>query len=389
MDILEMQEKVLDLKKRMSEIISTGEQEARELYESETTELDEIRSQIDALENDIKAKEEENRNIIKTENKENKKEVRKMNLISMINSVLENRQFTEDEVKAMAEARAEFAKSGINTRGQIAYRGIAATVEGAGKEAVAEDKWNLEVAVRNNLVATKMGADFISGLKGDISIPKYAGSNVLWKGETATAEDGQGEFSEVMLQPKRLTATLDISKQFLLQDTVDAEALLIRDLAAAVAEKLDETIFGNGEGDANTPAGLFAGVDATKAIAEVNYKDVLDLESAVEAKNGHSYIFVVNPRVKFALKGTQMANGLQMVYAGNEIDGYKTISSNSVVEKGMICMDPRELVIGQWGGYDITVDPYTKAADGQVRLVINAYFDAKLRGDKIAKVIFN
>ena len=76
MDILEMQEKVLDLKKRMSEIISTGEQEARELNENETTELDEIRSQIDALENDIKAKEEENRNIIKTENKENKKEVR-------------------------------------------------------------------------------------------------------------------------------------------------------------------------------------------------------------------------------------------------------------------------------------------------------------------------
>lgn len=389
MDILEMQEKVLDLKKRMSEIISTGEQEARELNENETTELDEIRSQIDALENDIKAKEEENRNIIKTENKENKKEVRKMNLISMINSVLENRQFTEDEVKAMAEARAEFAKSGINTRGQIAYRGIAATVEGAGKEAVAEDKWNLEVAVRNNLVATKMGADFISGLKGDISIPKYAGSNVLWKGETATAEDGQGEFSEVMLQPKRLTATLDISKQFLLQDTVDAEALLIRDLAAAVAEKLDETIFGNGAGDANTPAGLFAGVDATKAIADVNYKDVLDLESAVEEKNGHNYMFVVSPKVKFALKGTQMANGLQMVFAGNEIDGYKTISSNSVVDKGMICMDPRELVIGQWGGYDITVDPYTKAADGQVRLVINAYFDAKLRGDKIAKVIFN
>lgn len=389
MDILEMQEKVLDLKKRMSEIISTGEQEARELNENETTELDEIRSQIDALENDIKAKEEENRNIIKTENKENKKEVRKMNLISMINSVLENRQFTEDEVKAMAEARAEFAKSGINTRGQIAYRGIAATVEAAGKEAVAEDKWNLEVAVRNNLVATKMGADFISGLKGDISIPKYAGSNVLWKGETATAEDGQGEFSEVMLQPKRLTATLDISKQFLLQDTVDAEALLIRDLAAAVAEKLDETIFGNGAGDANTPAGLFAGVDATKAIADVNYKDVLDLESAVEEKNGHNYMFVVSPKVKFALKGTQMANGLQMVFAGNEIDGYKTISSNSVVDKGMICMDPRELVIGQWGGYDITVDPYTKAADGQVRLVINAYFDAKLRGDKIAKVIFN
>jgi HK97 family phage major capsid protein len=388
MNILEIQEQVLELKQRMNEIISNGENETRELNEDETNELAEIRTKIDTLEEEIKTKEEENRQITKNENKENK-EVRTMNLINMINAVLENRQFSEDEVKTMAEARAEFAKSGINTRGQIAYRGVAATVEGAGKEAIAEEKWNLEVAVRNNLVATKMGADFISGLKGDISIPRYAGSNVLWKGETATAEDGQGEFSEVMLQPKRLTATLDISKQFLLQDTVDAEAMLIRDLAAAVAEKLDETIFGAGEGDANTPAGLFSGVTATKALGEITYKDVLDLESAVEEKNGHSYMFVVNPRVKFALKGTQTANGLQMVYAGNEIDGYKTISSNSVVEKGMICMDPRELVIGQWGGYDITVDPYTKAADGQVRLVINAYFDAKLRGDKIAKVLFN
>ena len=388
MNILEIQEQVLELKQRMNEIISNGENETRELNEDETNELAEIRTKIDTLEEEIKTKEEENRQITKNENKENK-EVRTMNLINMINAVLEGRQFSEDEVKTMAEARAEFAKSGINTRGQIAYRGVAATVEGAGKEAIAEEKWNLEVAVRNNLVATKMGADFISGLKGDISIPRYAGSNVLWKGETATAEDGQGEFSEVMLQPKRLTATLDISKQFLLQDTVDAEAMLIRDLAAAVAEKLDETIFGAGEGDANTPAGLFAGVTATKALGEITYKDVLDLESAVEEKNGHNYMFVVNPRVKFALKGTQTANGLQMVYAGNEIDGYKTISSNSVVEKGAICMDPRELVIGQWGGYDITVDPYTKAADGQVRLVINAYFDAKLRGDKIAKVLFN
>lgn len=388
MNILEIQEQVLELKQRMNEIISNGENETRELNEDETNELAEIRTKIDTLEEEIKTKEEENRQITKNENKENK-EVRTMNLINMINAVLEGRQFSEDEVKTMAEARAEFAKSGINTRGQIAYRGVAATVEGAGKEAIAEEKWNLEVAVRNNLVATKMGADFISGLKGDISIPKYAGSNVTWKGETATAADGQGEFSEVMLQPKRLTATLDISKQFLLQDTVDAEAMLIRDLAAAVAEKLDETIFGAGEGDANTPAGLFAGVTATKALGDITYKDVLDLESAVEEKNGHNYMFVVNPRVKFALKGTQTANGLQMVYVGNEIDGYKTISSNSVVEKGAICMDPRELVIGQWGGYDITVDPYTKAADGQVRLVINAYFDAKLRGDKIAKVLFN
>jgi HK97 family phage major capsid protein len=387
MNILELQEKSLELRNQLAEVIANGQKEERELNEEETSKMAEIRSQIDEINAQIAEIENENRTIeIKNNNIE--KEIRTMSLVKMINAVLENRSFTEDEAKVMSEARADFAKSGISPKGQIVYRSIAATVAGAGQENVAEDKWNLEVAVRNNLIATKMGADFVGNLVGDVSIPQYGGSNVLWKGETATAEDGQGTFTEVTLAPKRLTATLDISKQFLLQDSNDAEAMLIRDLAAAVAEKLDKTVFGAEKLD-NAPVGLFNGVAAEKGIADMTYDDVLALEETVELANGTNYMFIVNPKVKFALKGTQMANGLQMVFAGNEIDGYKTISSNSVADKGIICMDPRELVIGQWGGYDITVDPYTKAADGQVRLVINAYFDAKLRGNKVAKAIFN
>lgn len=387
MNILELQEKSLELRAQLAEVIANGQKEERELNETEVNAMAELRSQIDEINAQIEAIEAENRTIEKENNITEKKEIRTMSLVKLINTVVEGRNFTEDEVKAMSEARADMAASGIAPKGQIVYRSIAATVEGQGKETVAEDKWNLEVAVRNNLIATKMGADFVGGLVGDVSIPKYAGSNVTWKGETATADDGAGAFTEVTLAPKRLTATLDVSKQFLLQNSADVESILIRDLAAAVAEKLDKTIFG-AETIANAPEALFAGVETGKAIADMNYDDVLALEEAVELANGSNYMFLVNPKVKFALKGTQMANGLQMVFAGGEIDGYKTISSNSVADKGIICMDPRELVIGQWGAYDITVDPYTKAGDGQVRLVINAYFDAKLRGNKVAKAIF-
>ena len=383
-NILELQEELLDLRTKMDNIITAGESEARELNEVETNEMAEIRKQIDEIEGQINAMEEQNKI-----NKNKKSKIsRKMNLINMINSVIEGRQFTEDEVKAMAEARADFAKSGISPKGQIVYRTINATQPGQGEETVIEDKWNLEVAIRNNLIASKMGCDYVGGLIGTCSIPKYSGSNVKWAGETATAEDGQGEFSEVTLNPHRLTATLDVSKQWLLQSSYEAEAMLIRDLASAVAEKLDMTIFGTGEGDTNTPAGIFSGITAEKAISEINYKDVLKLEEEVEGQNAHNYMFICNPKVKFALKGTQMANGLQMVFEGNEIDGYRTISSNSVVDKGIVCLDPRELVVGQWGGVDIIVDPYTKAADGQVRLVVNAYFDAKLRGEAVAPMIF-
>lgn len=387
-NILELQEQSLELRNRLAELIANGQKEERELNEEETSQMAEIRSQIDEINAQIAEIEKENRTIEINNNLENK-EIRTMSLVKMINAVVEGRNFTEDEVKAIAEARADFAKSGLQSNGQIVYRSVMATVEGQGKETVAEDKWNLEVAVRNNLVATAMGADFVGGLVGDVSIPQYAGSNVMWKGEAETAENGRGAFSEITLAPKRLTATLDVSKQFLLQNSADVEAILIRDLAAAVAEKLDKTIFGAEGGDGNRPAGLFEGVGAEKSINDVTYEDVLGLEEKVELANGSNYMFLVNPKVKFALKGTQMANGLTMVYNGGEIDGYKTISSNSVADKGIICMDPRELVIGQWGSYDITVDPYTKAADGQVRLVINAYFDAKVRGNKIAKALFD
>ena len=172
MNTLELKESLINLRARISEIISTGEAEKRELTTDENTELVELKAKVDEIENDIKTNEEENRKLQKDNNTNTKKENRNMSLITMINNVLENRTFNEVDAKAMAEARADFAKAGISPKGQIVLRSINATTAGEGMENVAEDKWNLEVAVRNNLVATKMGADFVGGLVGDVSIPK-------------------------------------------------------------------------------------------------------------------------------------------------------------------------------------------------------------------------
>ena len=55
----------------------------------------------------------------------------------------------------------------------------------------------------------------MTGLVGNVSIPKYSGSNVTWETEVGAASDGAGTFSEVELSPKRLTAYIDVSKQLL------------------------------------------------------------------------------------------------------------------------------------------------------------------------------
>ena len=378
MTITEIKEDILNLRSELQNLISNGEQEQRELNEGETSRMAEIAKDIQEKEKQLEELENENRKL----NEKNKNQ--------KTNKQMEIRLF--DLIKGVANGNLTEEQRQFVNGNKIDYRGtIMATVEGQGEENVPEEKKGLDVAIRNASVLNKIGATWFSNAVGDISIPKYAGSNVTWKGESVAADDGASAFTETVLSPKRLTAYIDISKQFLAQDSNDAESILINDLANAVAEKLDKTIFGTGSGDANTPAGILQGDYVTTGtdITAVTYNNVLDLESAVEKKNGYDFMFIANPKVKYALKGTQMASGLQMVWDRNEIDGYKAVVSNSVADKGVICMNPQDLAVATWSGVEIVVDTVTRAIYNEVRVVVNYLVDAKLRGNRISGEIFS
>lgn len=378
MTITEIKEDILNLRSELQNLISNGEQEQRELNEGETSRMAEIAKDIQEKEKQLEELENENRKL----NEKNKNQ--------KTNKQMEIRLF--DLIKGVANGNLTEEQRQFVNGNKIDYRGtIMATVEGQGEENVPEEKKGLDVAIRNASVLNKIGATWFSNAVGDISIPKYAGSNVTWKGESVAADDGASAFTETVLSPKRLTAYIDISKQFLAQDSNDAESILINDLANAVAEKLDKTIFGTGSGDTNTPAGILQGDYVTTGtdITAVTYNNVLDLESAVEEKNGYDFMFIANPKVKYALKGTQMASGLQMVWDRNEIDGYKAVVSNSVADKGVICMNPQDLAVATWSGVEIVVDTVTRAIYNEVRVVVNYLVDAKLRGNRISGEIFS
>ena len=65
-----------------------------------------------------------------------------------------------------------------------------------------------------------------------------------------------------------------------------------------------------------------------------------------------------------------------MVYENGEVDGTKAYNTSNVSGTNYVYGDFSNLAIGSWGGVDLTVDPYTKAADGQIRLVVNMFVDA-------------
>jgi len=381
MNILELQEKRLNLQNELTNIVN--ESETRALEDNENSRLAEIRTEIDGIDKEIEEIEAENRKLQQEQknNKENK-----------TNNKMEIRLF--DVIKGVAEGNVTDEMRSMVNGNKITYRAneIVAGVDAQGGYNVPEEKKDLFMAIRNASVLNKIGATWFSNAVGDISIPKYAGSTCGWKGEIDAADNGAGAFSEVVLTPKRLTAYLDISKTFLAQDANSAEALLINDLAKAVSEKLDQTIFGAESGTTTRPAGLFNVITAETgtSLTAVDYDDILGLESKVEEKNGTDFIFIANPKVKYALKGVDMAEGYgHMVYAGGEIDGYKTVVSNSVNNKSILCMDPKDLAVATWDGIDITVDTVSRAINNEVRIVVNFLVDAKLRGDRISGAIFD
>ena len=375
MDSLTLIDKREQLKKKAEDLISTAEKELRKLNDKENDELNSIKKEIADLDNEIKN--------IENRNTKTNKVMAKFSLLKAINDVANNRQLDERAQEVVSNGIAEMRKAGQSFTGQIVLpmemrSDIQATVATAGKENVAEDKLGILEPLRANLVLVNAGASYMTGLIGDVSIPVYSGSNVGWAGEVSTASDGAGTFSEVTLSPKRLTAYIDVSKQFLIQDSNSAEEMLKRDIVAAISNKLEATILGSEAGSNTQPAGLFNGVVADSTA--VTYKDIVNMEAELEDANVMGNIkFIVSPSAKADLKTTEKGNTDNFLMEGNELNGYPVMCTSAVTGKGVIMANWSDLVIGQWGGIDLVVDPYTQAANGKVRLVINAYFDAKPR----------
>lgn len=388
MNTLELLDKKELLQKRAEEIISGAEKEVRKLNAGEQVEFDTITKEVADIDIQIRKIEEDN---LKQTTHTTMKE--KFSLLKAINDVANNRQLDERAQEVVTAGIAEMRKAGQSYSGQIvlpieerALDGVitggkeyTADTNNGGKENVAEDKLGILEPLRANLVLAQAGASYMTGLVGNVSIPVYSGSNVGWAGEVDTASNGAGTFSEVNLEPKRLTAYIDVSKQFLIQDSNSAEEMLKRDIVAAISNKLEATILGTAAGSATQPAGMLNGVTADTAA--VTFKDIVKMEATLGEKNVRGDIkFIVSPSAKADLKTTDKGTDTgRYLMEGNEVNGYPVLCTSAVAGKGIIFGNFADLVIGQWGGIDLTVDPYTQAANGKVRLVINAYFDAKPR----------
>ena len=354
------------------------------------------------VETDEETPKEENENETEDEEKPEDKEQRnnqtiistnmkKFSLVKAINDVVNNRSLDEVAKEVVRKGVEEMRKSGLAVAGSIQLpvmenvdeevraNGVLAQTATAGAENIATEKLDILEPLRANMVMSQAGATYLTGLVGNISIPAYTGSNVGWAGEVATAANGAGDWSEIKLQPHRLTAYVDVSREFLIQSSNDAEAMLRRDIIAAIGNKLEATILGADAGTDEKPEGLFNGV--TAMTSALKFGDIVDAEAELDAANVNgAYTYILSPKAKAALRTlSKDAGSGRFVLEDGEIEGSKALVSSNVTAKGFVVGDFSDYVIAQWGAIDLVVDNYSKSTEGKVRLVVNAYFDAKPR----------
>lgn len=367
-------------------LVNKAKGETRELTEDEQKRVDEIKEEIKNLNEELqelekKQQEEPKDNEPSTTEEENKSK-RNMNktfsLIGAIKSVVENRSMDE-LTKAFIEAgKAEMR--GMTANGQIQLpvekRTIQVTGEGGEHDdVVSTDLFDVLKPLQNKLALAEAGCQFVTGLIGDIQWPTMTNGSAAWEGETAEADDANITFGNIKLQPHRLSTTIEVSKQFIMQDSCGAENAIREEIVNAIAQKLEATIFGNAN-TAGQPKGIFYGMTDTVS----SFADICSMEADLEeAKVYGPYKYVMSPSAKAALRGMiKGTNGTGMVYENGEVDGTPAISTGLITGKRVAVGDWGHTVLGQWGAIDIVVDPYTKAKNASIVLTVNAWFDFKV-----------
>lgn len=382
-------------KKRMADIFAIAEKhpelmvEAREAVMNETSLEDFQRTAMEKL---YKAKP-----IDVTSTSANvglsKKEERQYSIVAGIrDSILGKRDSLEFEAsRAIAKKLGKDPQGFFVPNEILNQRTMNVTTAGEGGNLVATEllSGSFIDILRNRMVMADAGAQFLSGLVGDIAVPKQTGSaTAYWVAEGIAPTVSTQAIGQVALSPSTVGAFTDYTRKLLLQSSIGVEQFIRNDLASVLALELDR-IGLHGSGSGAEPTGLYSLITGGYVVAlgtngaAPTWAKIVALETAVDSANAAvgNLSYIGNAKVRGTLKTTVKASSYPMYIMDDNgnVNGYPCRISNQVISNiskaggsnlsAMFFGNFNDAIYGLWGALDIMVDPYTFSSTGSVRVV--------------------
>ncbi len=393
--ITELKDEKKQLSSRSKAIISTAKGEKRQFTAEENEELGAAQARMAEINLEIEEREEENRQ----QGRKHQPQGGKFSLRRAIANMVDGNQQNDVDAGVIDAATAQHNMSGAQTADKRSIvvpvsmenrAAFTAATEAATGVVIDEEQQEMLLPLQSSLVLARAGARFMTGLQGNIYWPKFSGANVFWEGENSEAKDGAGKFEkDDLFKPLRLTAYVDISKQLLVQENLSVEAYIRQAIAVAIAQKIEQTAFSKNTGVANTPDGMFHALDANVK-GEMTWGQIVAMETNADTKNAlfGNLSYILHPsligKAKTKVKDASGAGGF--IFTGNgdgQLNGYRALRTNNLPKElgdtsdefGIIFGNWADYFLGQWGGIELLVDPYTQALKGTVRLITNSYWN--------------
>ena len=232
--------------------------------------------------------------------------------------------------------------------------------------------------LRSQTILAELGVRFMSGLRGDVAIPKLTGAATgYWVAESADITESTPTLGQVSMSPHTCGSLVDISRRLLLQSTPDAEAIVRDEITQRLARTVQIAVFA-GTGADGQPSAITnaSGINnPTVTQGTPTFAQLLDFPGSILADNasGNAMKWAMTAEVwaKLAATATNGAGSpLALDYASKTLIGFPYFVSEDVGANSLFFGDWSAVMVGIWGnGLDLNVDTSTLSAQGGIRLV--------------------
>jgi len=244
--------------------------------------------------------------------------------------------------------------------------------------------------LRNKMLISRLGATQLGGLIGNITIPRVTGGGTAyWLPETGAVTKSDQAFGQLGLTPHKLAADTAYSKELVMQSSIDVEAFVRNDLMRVLAIEKDRAAL-DGSGSAGEPVGILntTGIKTVTFGGAATWANVVDFETQIADANADvdAMSYLTTPAVrgkwKTAVKVTNQAVFLWergSERGVGEVNGYPAYATKQVPSDKVVFGNWADLIIADWAGVDVVVDPYSLKKNGQIEVTINMWTDIGVR----------
>jgi HK97 family phage major capsid protein/HK97 family phage prohead protease len=289
-------------------------------------------------------------------------------------------QNVQERLGRGAQAETNFFVPGEVLKAQVGMqkRDIVAGTGAAGGFLVETANVGFIELLRNRSVVFNMGATRLSGLSGNVAIPRQtAGATAGWMSTEAGAGAALSDqtFGQLAMTPKTVVAATQISRQLQLQSDPSAEGIVMMDLAKQVALAVDSAAL-SGTGASGQPTGIIntAGIGGFTGTS-ITYVLLLDSQTDLALANtlGPSCGYVAHPaattilmtRQRFASTDTPLWEGSML---DGRVIGFRAMTSNQMPASRALFGDFSQVVIGEWGVLELAVNPVANFLAGIIAI---------------------